>query len=74
MRNMPINAFIFAHILKDSSLTGTYGLTGNHFVNALFAMVSVLINNDWRFFKAKTASAELVDKVQEHLTSALNSL
>jgi len=36
-------------------------------VNALLALVSVLIYKDWRFFKANTASIEIVEEIRKNL-------
>lgn len=36
-------------------------------LNALFAIVNLIINKDWRFFKARTKSIEIVDKLKENL-------
>ncbi|RUR08136.1 hypothetical protein [Legionella sp. km772] len=36
-------------------------------VNVLLSVVSLLINNDWRFFKSNTASLELVDNISKNL-------
>ena len=36
-------------------------------LNALFAVVSLIINKDWRFFKARTKSIEIVDELKENL-------
>ncbi|WP_158617445.1 hypothetical protein [Legionella sp. km772] len=32
---MPIDASLFAHIQNDSSLSGTYALQGNRFINTV---------------------------------------